>query len=80
MCRFLERSPVAKKRNKENSMQAGQTTIESSHHPLTIGEAAEALGMFPSAVHRSINCLKDGGTLPGNTDIDFENGCFRKVG
>ena len=68
-------------------MQTGQHTVEPSlrpsrpcPHSLTVEETAEALGMFPSSIHRSINYLKSGGTLLSNMEIDFENGCFRKIG
>ena len=76
----MEMSPVAKERNQESLMQTGQPPTQTSPHSLSIRDAVEALGMFSSALHRSINFLKDGGTPPDNTVIDFETGCFRKVG
>jgi hypothetical protein len=57
-----------------------QTASLTSNNSMNIEETAAALGLFPSSIHRTINYLKSGGTLLSNMDIDFENGCFRKVG
>ncbi len=66
--------------NAVSNDQIIQATSLPSGNSMSIEETAAALGLFPSSIHRTINYLKNGGTLLSNMDIDFENGCFRKIG